>query len=498
VNNWTRTFERQVAYDKKLLHTHDYRRIFAQLCRCGRPYRLLRVTVVLTAKDDGSQSLGVQSDGKVTPAEPYLRNPAKHKNADDNYIKDWIQLANQQLLLSGASFGLDVEKICYVLEKSTLLNTVDCSGVGASQAAAVANFIESRANDPSPENPYRDSVILLYRWGADPNQPAGQSCSGVDSRFLLLNRYRETPIIVDGQPMGLGDNQLSHEFGHFMGLDHPFAGDLAIGLADLANLNGRNPLCLPLTDANLVQMTGVQPSDLVQARQDAAKIIKDWPYNYDQDIFGRDDPPPIPADYGVKDTPVDLGVGFPLLFGHTACSGSWQIPVQLHGGNDAQIAVDDKIRGNVMSYWICDPVGQKYSADQVKRMEWVLQNVRSSLIGRTVMIEEICKPNIHEELYRVLPHLPDHWTLPNPEPDWKRIVEALPSDLRRNRRLVDEIRLITNLAPAYRPWQPASLEKHLKALAKSGRLEHLPSANSDAIARYRRYKLRSPRMFSFQ
>ena len=186
---------------------------------------------------------------------------------------------------------------------------MDC---GAAQGPAVAQFIADRATDSSPQNPYHNSVILLYRWGANPKDPAGQSCSGVDSQYLLLNPYRETPIVIDGEPMALSDNQLSHEFGHFMGLDHPFPGvaDTLAGIANLSDVDGhtRNPLCLPLIEANLPRMPGVTASELAQAKQIALDAIKAWVYAYDQDKFGRPDPPKIPDEYAITDTPIDLGV----------------------------------------------------------------------------------------------------------------------------------------------------------------------------------------------
>ena len=92
-----------------------------------------------------------------------------------------------------------MEKINYVLVKNTFLNTLECDAT-----TGLAEWVADRMKDPAPDNPYRDSVILLYRWGSDPNKPTGQSCSGVDSPLLLLNRYREDPMMYDGQAYGLG------------------------------------------------------------------------------------------------------------------------------------------------------------------------------------------------------------------------------------------------------------------------------------------------------
>ena len=480
MSNWKEIATAQQHLDASLIKTFNYNQIFRQFCHMKAPYTLLRVTAVLTAKDDGSQALGRYQDGKVIPMEPYLRDPGKHKTLDDNYVKDWIQLANYQLLQSGANFGLDLQNLVYVLEKNTLLNTVDCSGPGAAQGPAVASFITDRVNDATPGNPYHNSVILLYRWGADPNNPAGQSCSSVDSPCLLLNQYQQTPFIVDGQTKPLVNNQLTHEFGHFMGLDHTFP-NIANDLMGIADLGGNNPLCLALIDANLPNMPGITHADLVKAEQNARDIIKAWPYSYDQDDCG--DTGVIPDEYAIGDTPIDLGTGFPLIFGHPACSGTWQIPVALHADDSASVAVNDTVRTNVMSYWICGAAAQRFSTDQVKRMEWVLQNIRSKLISRTVMVDESCAPPFNEWLPRTVLQLPDHWSLPNPEPDWQLIVNALPAKLKANRKLVEEIQLITNTVPAYRPWEQARLEEHLRTLAKAGQLTKLVPATSPLAQR---------------
>lgn len=310
--------QRILNIDKQIAKVYDLG-IFYKLF-CDKPYTLLKVTALLTAKDDGSQALGIIENGKVIPKAPYLRNPSKNKNIDDNYVKDWIQLANYQLLRSGASFGLDIENLNYVLEKNTLLNTIECNSP-TTQQKAVKDFITQKASVNSVSNPYYNSVILLFRWGSNPSVPAGQSCSGVDSQYILSNRYDELPITLDGELVGLTNNQITHEFGHFMGLDHPFI-NIANDMAGIADLGGRNPQGLPLLEENLPHMPGVAKADLINAKQSAIALIKDWGYNYDQDVFGHPDPPNIPDDYGIKDTPVDFGVGFPLIFGYKACSGS--------------------------------------------------------------------------------------------------------------------------------------------------------------------------------
>ena len=403
-----------------------------------------------------------------------MRNPSKHKTLDDNYIKDWIQLANLQLFTSGARFGLDVEKINYVLVKNTFLNTLECDAT-----TGLAEWVADRMKDPAPDNPYRDSVILLYRWGSDPNKPTGQSCSGVDSPLLLLNRYREDPMMYDGQAYGLGgDDQLTHEFGHFMGLEHTFP-NVALDLANLADLDGRNPLNLSLIEPNLPKMPGVTKDDLKEAKQKAISLIGDWKYDFDQDDFGRDVDPKIPNDYAITDTPIDLLLGLPLIFGYNACSGFEDISIKIDDGRQLTFPMNETVRGNIMSYWACNPSGQFFSNDQVARMGYVLKTYRSNLIGRTVTVNLSC--GLLPPLKTYIPLDPLKARVPFWEtPFW----ETIPVQAKRDPHLVEELKFIDNTVPAYKPWDPQQLQIHLRTLERSGRLAHIQSATSEVIERF--------------
>lgn len=424
-------------------------------CRDLGPYRLLRVTAVLTARDDGSQALGVKVGDSVRPAEPYLRNPDKHSRPDDNYIRDWMALANLQLLNSGASFGLDLENIRYVLELSNLLHEREC---GDGKDAETTQFFGNSA--------YRDSVIFLFRWGSDPAQHSGQGCSGLTSPYILMpGVYRDNVIWVDGE-LVYGNNHLTHEFGHFMGLGHPFPG-LAGKLADLAGMG--NPKNFPLAAANLPEMEGVTEQEIHQRRQQARDCIATWPWTLEQDA-GSD--PPIPAEYGIKDTPVDLGTGLPLIFGDYACRGSHTYTFPRYSASDLKeikgpdgnviwwepesgaspsfedtVTIDDTVRRNVMSYWGCDPRNQRFSADQVRRMHYVLDRFRSQLVGRTVR-RTACLPTwlpILGELVR-----------PPVKP---------------------------GVIPRFDAWDPANLRRYLERLATEGRLESPSAATRDWLTR---------------
>lgn len=363
-------------------------------------YKLLRVVAVLTARDDGSEALGVIVNGKVTPAEPHLKNPSIHLNDKDNYITDWINLANKQLRDSYADFGLDVENIVYTLEKNTILHTREC---GDNNGKFTEDYFKNHA-DTNPNSPYQDSIIIVFRWGRNtyPDNPTGQGCSDVTSSYILMpGVYRNTPIYVGGQ-LVYGNNHLTHELGHFMGLTHTFS-SLADKLAEL--VGDKNPKNLPLTVANLSELSGMTEQDLITQKAKGLYYIATWPYSMDQDNFGRPNEG-IPNSYAITDTPADLGIGLPLLMGQMPCEDSYSYSLDHYDDleeekdpngkvigwkpkvgarlNKVNVIINDDVRFNAMSYWPCDPENMRFSMDQVTRMNYVLDNHRQKLVNRTI------------------------------------------------------------------------------------------------------------------
>src|ERR1043166_5821660 len=118
----------------------------------SRIVRILRVTAILLADDDGSRATGRKQGSKVTVTEGLLRDPAIHTKSGQNYIDDWISLANKQLFVSGANFLLDRANVRYVAETNTAVNSTVC-GVANEQDAV--DFI-AKKQQARGDNPYRE------------------------------------------------------------------------------------------------------------------------------------------------------------------------------------------------------------------------------------------------------------------------------------------------------------------------------------------------------
>jgi hypothetical protein len=469
------------------------------LCKCPS-YRLLRVTAVLTATDDmdPDTALGRVVDGKVIPREGYPRNTAIHTEPDQNYIRDAIRLANLQLLKSGACFGLDVENLAYVLEPNTFLHERECWDSFEDHEKTCA-FLAKKAQDPAPDNPYRDSVLLIYRWGKNPHTPSLQGCAWVGSPYILMpGQYRDWPMYLDGKPRW-GNHHLTHEFGHFMGLAHPFTG-ITLRLMQLADLGGRNPRGFPLTTENLPHMQGVTEQELQSTKAQAPHDIATWPYSLEADT-GGDPVVGIPDAYGIQDTPIDIGFGLPLIEGQWACTGTYQYTLKRYDAEDLEkvedwwdveegvtpdtfeehVVIDDVVRSNIMNYWPCTPpLSARFSADQVERMGYVLAHIRPHLVGRiveTVPCEQV--QFIPPSLKKLL-RPPWHEWPPSPLEWFKRMLARV-----RFPRYWEMMTQVARMVPAYAPWQPAQLRSYLESLERAGKLARAESAMGAALALWR-------------
>jgi len=176
-------------------------------CQCEKFY-LLKVTAVLTARSNGTLALGESVGGKIVPAEPYLRDPVKHKDPGSNYVTDWLKLANLQLLRSGACFGFDINGLRYVLEPNDDLHERDC---GDGHHLETNDFIQQKI--ASGDIAYIDRLLLIFRWGHDPAERSGGEYSSATAMNILMPGYYEEWVWLDGKKK-FGNNLLTHEFGH--------------------------------------------------------------------------------------------------------------------------------------------------------------------------------------------------------------------------------------------------------------------------------------------
>jgi hypothetical protein len=448
--------------EKTIEQLYSPAQVLARMCQL-KNYRLLRVTAVLTSLADGSHAMGVEREGKVYAAEPVLRNPYKHKTPEEDWIKDWIRICNLQLLFSGADFGLDIDGLTYVLTNSVdeeFLSRRECNEGNPSNHEKTVQWLAKKALDPAPDNPFRDHVILLYRWGTDPITPAGQGCSSYQAPYLLLCRY--PPLFaeyrfIDGRLI-VGDCHLSHEFGHYLGIGHTHS-YLADQISNLA-VEG-NPFRLPFIKENLPSMQNVTEQDIETRLIQMRDFIKTFPYNHDQDNSVPDNGP-IPSQYAITDTPVDLGMGVPLLNGHLAGEGTHTYAFEAYNGSQLQVTVDDTTRGNMMGYWHWNPLEKKYSPQQVERMKYVLENLRPNVIGKTLSLPGggiTCwfvygVPLIVKKSCPTWKLLQKIVLLP-----WTIVMKTI------GRRHWEDAQAVTQALSAYQPWSVQDIRKYAKESA---------------------------------
>jgi len=378
---------------------------------CGT-LRFLPVTAVFTAPyegyEQGTEALATEVDGRIVPTEPYLRNPAIHTKPGEDYVKDWLRLANLQLSNSGACFAFDMGDIKYVIEKQWFLHLQECSDDSPvlkdsngkeydnSQNHALFErayeYFNGKARDLDPN--YTDRVIFVFRWGRG-DVPAGQGCYQFGGQVRYFDdktnefKYKDVGLTVpyvlmsgkyaesrwyDGRIV-VNNNQLTHEFGHYMSLLHPQT-DLWGYLFDLATKNHRNPNRVPLAGSPIFTSTatswwGVTKAQIPQIREEARNDILTLNLAFDGDDSIWLDAVPV------RDTAIDPGPGLQWIFGHNACEDR----AYHFSGNGTTIpfTINAAMRNNVMGYWECDPVAQIFSRDQVTRMQDVLAGARHNI-----------------------------------------------------------------------------------------------------------------------
>lgn len=379
-------------------------------------YHVLGVTAVLTAKTDGTRALWQTVDGVLVPAEPYLRNTELHPAGRD-FIKDSLDIANHIFIASGACFLFESEPR-YVTVEDDILSALECGDLSERVAYAEAYFARKAAEQVA-DNPYRDRIIILYPWGSG-SSPSKGGCGSYESRFVKMASHFTWVLHVDGK-LVLGNNHLTHELGHFMGLEHPqpnFADKIQAAVQMVKGGKARNPLGFPLATEYLPMMQGVSEAEILLTGVGAQRRVLEWPYRFDNDngddevndacggVLDR-----LPA---VADTTKDLGMGFPLSQGHMACVEDRQYELE-HYRHFKEVTnepgkfvpdpenleketltfgINDLVRNNIMSYWQCAPFDQRFSSKQVERMHYALAHLKSR---KNLVIESIYRDPVQAD-----------------------------------------------------------------------------------------------------
>lgn len=401
-------------------------------------YQVLGVTVVLTSKQDGSNALWQIEGGTIVPAEPHLRDSEIHPPGRD-FIKDSLDIANHIFIASGACFLFDAEPR-YVVEKNDILSKLICDD-SAENIAYARHYFERKASEDTPDNPYKNRVLIFYPWGTDAS-PSGQGCSGIDSSYVKMASHFRWVLYADGK-LVLGNNQLTHELGHFMGLDHPFP-YFATTIKEDVDLD--NPMAYPLSSEYLPSITEAR---IEAVAEQAKNSVLEWPYSFDQD-----NAPYVVEDRccealttlpPVDDTPADLGMGFPLSQSQLACSGDrlyelehyrcfvedppgskTYVPDTAHPEKEKlSFEINDRVRNNIMSYWQCGPFEQRFSEQQRDRMHYALKHLESR---RNLVMESVQRPVVGGDVGRFVSAMKE-FVKPFPRYD----PEKLRKSLRRHR-----------------------------------------------------------------
>lgn len=237
----------------------------------GQPISTVPLQAVRVADDDG---------GRRTPISP-------------SDVADWVAYANATFSVAQIDFSFDPDAGDFVDLNSTLINNI--TGIGDTNwraARAYANTVAAQ---------YPGKLVVFFRWGPD-SVPTGGGFSWWDYNFVAAPWF--TTSVCGHQNISL----LAHEFGHYLGLPHPFANvfETVIDAENHYVNSGHNPL-----------------------------------------VFDGD---------GIKDTVPDPFV--------------WDI--QCDEPNEITLAGDVFVlqTDNIMTYW--DSQAKTLTADQIDRVTWLL------------------------------------------------------------------------------------------------------------------------------
>lgn len=238
-----------------------------------------------------------------------------------SHVTQWLDKANASYAMAGIEFAFDpnINGPDWSMINNTAINNLSSQptqtwlpsldGTGWSEANAVAGKYPGR-------------LVIFFRWGKD-TAPTGNGFAFRETNFAAMPGFPDTTVKTGKDAYGqwiVRQNiwLLGHEMGHYFGLDHTFPGQ-----NDLANDT-------PAKAANYISWIGGTASAL------------------DGD--------------GLADTPPDAGTAFYINQGWDPCAG----PTTYWIGN----LVFQPDRQNVMSYFVCDPMG--FTPMQVDRMRQAL------------------------------------------------------------------------------------------------------------------------------
>lgn len=379
----------------------DVARALTTGCRSERRrFQEIRVVATFVADDDGGRATALPVNGPVAagaarpwrPRAPFLMGPR-----GQDYVLEWIKHTNRVLANSSASFRLSETDVTYDRIDDTDLNAFTT----AEQWNAAQAFFRDKVSRPIPDPRYAGRLVLLFQWGpgSESEGPRGSGLADIDSWFLIMPSRLYGGTQWEGADIP-GWYMMPHEFGHFMGLNHPFPDGPTDAGREILERLASGARGLSFGGGYQFQQGGApgqfapQPSsaqllaDLAQynANQTGAAFDRDAAPMERTTILFDGTPFPYTID-GVGDTPGDLGLGWaPAMLAASPCSPR---QAAFHGAPYSNVTN----RTNVMSYTICDTSGLRYTPAQVSVMEKSLTYPHRAYAAREVTRSvQVCRP----------------------------------------------------------------------------------------------------------
>lgn len=363
---------------------------------------------VFVADDNGSRATAMPAPGftpqsSLRPWRP--RAPYLMSRAGQDYVLEWARRSNRVFANSRATFRFSEGDIAYDRINNTALNAfvTDATSTDHQKWDAAQAFFRAKVSGPSPDPRYAGRLVLLFQWGAgtEAQGPRSSGVADIDSWFLVMPSRLYGGTTWNGAEVP-GWYLQAHEFGHFMGLNHPFPdGDndrwrtiverLASGSRGLSPSG--NASSFPNEDANERQFSPQPTSpDLIHDRgvfeaTSAGGLVDRDAIPMERTTYYVDGSSRHYSVAGVHDTPPDLGLGWaPAWRNASPCEPH---EGQVNGGAYSNVTN----RTNIMSYTICDFNGLSFTPDQLNVIEtsFALPH-RSYMTRRVRRTIEVCEP----------------------------------------------------------------------------------------------------------